>query len=151
MTGDGDRQRVLRPGQRTVLEEFAAARLLTLDAGTVEISHEALLTAWPLLSDTWLADTRADRIIRTRLHAATEEWTRSSRECAAVTATAASPTTKASKIAMVPCRCRARRWSARWLASRKSFSTWLSGAWRGSVPIQAAAVAAASRRLPPYR
>ena len=64
----------------TVLEEFAAARLLTLDAGTVEISHEALLTAWPLLSDTWPADTRADRIIRTRLHAATEEWTRSSRD-----------------------------------------------------------------------
>ena len=43
----------------TVLEEFAAPRLLTLDAGTVEISHEALLTAWPLLSDSWLADTRA--------------------------------------------------------------------------------------------
>src|SRR5690242_10137490 len=51
-----------------VLEAFAAERLLTLAAGTVELSHEALLTAWPLLRDTWLADTRAHRIARTRLH-----------------------------------------------------------------------------------
>src|SRR5262249_54961607 len=46
-----------------VLEAFAAERLLTLTAGTVELSHEVLLTAWPLLRDTWLADTRADRIL----------------------------------------------------------------------------------------
>jgi hypothetical protein len=32
----------------TVLEAFAAERLLTLAAGTVELSHEVLLTAWPL-------------------------------------------------------------------------------------------------------
>jgi len=61
-----------------VLEAFAAQRLLTLAAGTVEISHEVLLTAWPLLRDTWLADTRADRVIRTRLHAAAAEWERHS-------------------------------------------------------------------------
>ncbi len=30
-----------------VLEAFAARRLLTLTADTVEITHEALLTAWP--------------------------------------------------------------------------------------------------------
>src|SRR5213079_927503 len=42
-----------------VLEAFAAERLLTLAAGTVELSHEAVLTAWPLLRDTWLADTHA--------------------------------------------------------------------------------------------
>ena len=35
-----------------VLDRFAAERLLTLDADAVEISHEALLTAWPLLRDT---------------------------------------------------------------------------------------------------
>ena len=57
-----------------VLEAFAAERLLTLAAGTVEISHEALLTAWPLLRDTWLADTHADRIVRTRLHHTAAEW-----------------------------------------------------------------------------
>ena len=59
-----------------VLEAFAAERLLTLAASTVELSHEALLTAWPLLRDTWLADTRADRIARTRLHTTAAEWAR---------------------------------------------------------------------------
>ncbi len=63
-----------------VLEEFAAARLLVLDAGTVEISHEALLTAWPLLRDDWLADARADRIARTRLQATAQEWILGSRD-----------------------------------------------------------------------
>jgi WD40 repeat protein len=58
----------------TVLTAFAAERLLTLAADTVEISHEVLLTAWPLLRDTWLAETHADRIVRTRLHAVTAEW-----------------------------------------------------------------------------
>jgi transcriptional regulator with XRE-family HTH domain len=58
----------------TVLETFAAERLLTLAAGTVEISHEALLTAWPLLRDTWLAETHADRTVRTRLHHTAAEW-----------------------------------------------------------------------------
>jgi len=63
-----------------VLEAFAAERLLTFAAGTVEISHEALLTAWPLLRDTWLADTHADRIVRTRLHTTAAEWERHSRD-----------------------------------------------------------------------
>jgi hypothetical protein len=63
-----------------VLEAFAAERLLTLAADTVEISHEALLTAWPLLRDTWLADTHADRIVRTRLHTTAAEWARHSRD-----------------------------------------------------------------------
>ena len=62
------------------LEAFAAERLLTLAAGTVELSHEALLTAWPLLRDTWLADTRADRIARTRLSTTAAEWVRHSRD-----------------------------------------------------------------------
>ena len=57
-----------------VLEAFASERLLTLAAGTVEISHEVLLTAWPLLRDTWLAETHSDRIVRTRLHNAAAEW-----------------------------------------------------------------------------
>ena len=63
-----------------VLEVFAAERLLTLAAGTVEISHEVLLTAWPLLRDTWLAETHADRIVRTRLHNVATEWNRGSRD-----------------------------------------------------------------------
>ena len=64
----------------TVLEAFAAERLLTLATGTVEISHEALLTAWPLLRDEWLADTHADRIARTRLHHTAADWARHSRD-----------------------------------------------------------------------
>jgi len=63
-----------------VLEAFAAQRLLILAAGAVEISHEVLLTAWPLLRDTWLADTHADRIVRTRLHRTAAEWARQSRD-----------------------------------------------------------------------
>jgi WD40 repeat protein/transcriptional regulator with XRE-family HTH domain len=63
-----------------VLEAFAAERLLTLAASTVELSHEAVLTAWPLMRDTWLADTHADRIARTRLHTTAAEWERHSRD-----------------------------------------------------------------------
>jgi WD40 repeat protein len=63
-----------------VLEAFAAERLLTLAAGTVELSHEVLLTAWPLLRDTWLADTHADRIVRTRLHHTAAEWAHHARD-----------------------------------------------------------------------
>jgi hypothetical protein len=65
-----------------VLETFAGERLLTLAAGTVEISHEALLTAWPLLRDTWLADTRADRVVYSRLQATVEEWSKANRDAA---------------------------------------------------------------------
>jgi WD40 repeat protein/DNA-binding SARP family transcriptional activator len=63
-----------------VIEAFAAERLLTLTAESVEISHEVLLSAWPLLRDTWLADTRADRITRTRLRSAAAQWARHSRD-----------------------------------------------------------------------
>ncbi|WP_028921828.1 AAA family ATPase [Pseudonocardia acaciae] len=63
-----------------VLEAFTAERLLTMAAGTVEISHEVLLTSWPLLRDSWLAESRADRIVRTRLGAVAEEWAAGSRD-----------------------------------------------------------------------
>jgi len=62
------------------LETFAGERLLTLAAGFVEISHEVLLTAWPMLRDDWLADSRADRAVRTRLQATVTEWARASRD-----------------------------------------------------------------------
>ena len=63
-----------------VLEAFASERLLILAAGTVEISHEVLLTAWPLLRDTWLAETHADRIVRTRLGNTAADWARHDRD-----------------------------------------------------------------------
>jgi hypothetical protein len=63
-----------------VLEAFAAERLLTLAADSVEISHETLPAAWPLLRDTWLTETHADRIVRTRLHNVAAEWARHSHD-----------------------------------------------------------------------
>jgi WD40 repeat protein len=57
-----------------VLEAFAAERLLTLTADSVELSHEVLLTAWPLLRDSWLADSRADQVVRTQLRRAAADW-----------------------------------------------------------------------------
>jgi WD40 repeat protein len=63
-----------------VLEAFAAERLLTLAADSVEISHEILPAAWPLLRDTWLTETHADRIVRTRLHNTAADWERHSRD-----------------------------------------------------------------------
>ena len=72
------RSRAAAGDVEAVLEAFAAARLLTLAAGTVDISHEVLLTAWPLLRDTWLTETHSDRIIRTRLHDAAADWERHS-------------------------------------------------------------------------
>jgi WD40 repeat protein len=59
---------------QAVLEAFAAQRLLTLAADSVQLSHEVLLTAWPLLRDTWLAETHTDRIVRTQLRAAAADW-----------------------------------------------------------------------------
>jgi WD40 repeat protein len=61
-----------------VLETFAAERLLILDTSTVEVSHEAILTAWPLLHD-WLAETGADRVVRASLHSAARDWEQSRR------------------------------------------------------------------------
>ena len=63
-----------------VVEAFAAERLLIRSADGVEISHEVVLSAWPLLRDTWLADIREYRIVRTRLRHAAAEWARHSRD-----------------------------------------------------------------------
>ena len=63
-----------------VLEAFAAERLLILDSETVEISHEILLTAWPLLRGTWLAETRDDRMVLSRLRNSAAEWVKHDRD-----------------------------------------------------------------------
>lgn len=41
----------------SVLERFISARLVTVDAGTVQISHESLLGAWPRLGE-WVDSDR---------------------------------------------------------------------------------------------
>jgi WD40 repeat protein len=63
-----------------VLTAFADARLLALASDTVEISHEALLSAWPLLRDDWLAGTHADRAVRARLQATLTDWNEAGRD-----------------------------------------------------------------------
>lgn len=56
-----------------VLDLFVTRRLLTTDVDAVEISHEALLTAWPLLQH-WLAEDRIGHHIHGRLTAAARVW-----------------------------------------------------------------------------
>ncbi|MBV8540314.1 MAG: helix-turn-helix domain-containing protein [Pseudonocardiales bacterium] len=58
-----------------VLSQFVTQRLITADTHTVEISHEALLTAWPQLR-TWLDTDRAGLIMSRRLAEAALTWRR---------------------------------------------------------------------------
>jgi WD40 repeat protein len=63
-----------------VLDAFTAERLITQAAASVEISHDALLTAWPLLRDQWLAGSRADLAIMSRLRDTARKWAVSGRK-----------------------------------------------------------------------
>jgi WD40 repeat protein/transcriptional regulator with XRE-family HTH domain len=56
-----------------VLETFGRARLLTFDTASVEITHEALLRAWPRLTD-WISADRAGLRIHQLLSEAAEAW-----------------------------------------------------------------------------
>ncbi|WP_049714643.1 helix-turn-helix domain-containing protein [Streptomyces caatingaensis] len=62
-----------------VLDAFADARLLTLDAGHVELAHEALLRAWPRLR-AWIAEDRAGLRTRQALLEDAEAWAREDRD-----------------------------------------------------------------------
>ncbi|WP_062353119.1 nSTAND1 domain-containing NTPase [Herbidospora yilanensis] len=66
-----------------VLDRFVAQRLITVEADTVRISHEALLTAWPLLRS-WLEADRAALVVGRRLEAAAGTWRRELRDPAAL-------------------------------------------------------------------
>lgn len=62
-----------------VLDVLATARLVTVDAGTVEIAHEALLSAWPRLRE--LIDTdRAGLRIHQQLTDAADLWQQDRRD-----------------------------------------------------------------------
>ncbi|WP_020666592.1 WD40 repeat domain-containing protein [Amycolatopsis nigrescens] len=56
-----------------ILDTFIAHRLLTAGDTTVQISHEALLQAWPRLRG-WLDDDRAGRQVHRRLTLAARTW-----------------------------------------------------------------------------
>jgi WD40 repeat protein len=57
----------------TVLEAFAAKRLVVLNAGTAQISHDVLLRAWPRLRG-WLEDDQASLILHGQLASDAAEW-----------------------------------------------------------------------------
>ncbi|MGW2516013.1 nSTAND1 domain-containing NTPase [Streptomyces sp. NPDC001617] len=61
------------------LEALVRARLVTLDAETVEITHEALLHAWPRLRD-WIDEDRGDHLLRQRLEEDGRAWEDSGRD-----------------------------------------------------------------------
>ncbi|MEU9323094.1 helix-turn-helix domain-containing protein [Streptomyces canus] len=62
-----------------VVEALAGARLLTLDGDTVEIAHEALLTAWPRLSG-WIEEDRERLRVHRNLTEAAHAWQELGRE-----------------------------------------------------------------------
>ncbi|TQE16822.1 hypothetical protein Sipo8835_42690 [Streptomyces ipomoeae] len=61
------------------LEALVRARLVTLDAETVEITHEALLHAWPRLRG-WIDEGRGDHLLRQRLEEDGRAWEDSARD-----------------------------------------------------------------------
>ena len=75
------------PGEATspgeVLDRFVAERLITVDADTAQITHEALLTAWPLLR-TWIDANREDLRVRRRLSDSARAWDEAGRDPAAL-------------------------------------------------------------------
>jgi WD40 repeat protein len=68
---------------RAVLDRLVRARLLTLDDGTVDLAHEALITAWPRLRG-WI-DAERDRLrVHRSLSEAARTWQELGRESAAL-------------------------------------------------------------------
>ncbi|MBY8842307.1 hypothetical protein [Streptomyces sp. SP2-10] len=61
------------------LEALVRARLVTLDSDTVEITHEALLHAWPRLRH-WIDEGRGDHLLRQRLEEDGRSWEDSGRD-----------------------------------------------------------------------
>ncbi|MFB7467388.1 ATP-binding protein, partial [Streptomyces sp. NPDC056224] len=65
------------------LDTFVRARLITMDSDTVEITHEALLHAWPRLRG-WIHADRAGLLIHQQLGYAAAEWEREGRDPSAL-------------------------------------------------------------------
>ncbi|MCX5016101.1 helix-turn-helix domain-containing protein [Streptomyces sp. NBC_00555] len=65
------------------LDTFVRARLVTMDSDTVEITHEALLHAWPRLRG-WIHADRAGLLIHQQLAHAAAEWEREGRDPSAL-------------------------------------------------------------------
>ncbi|WP_331726327.1 helix-turn-helix domain-containing protein [Streptomyces sp. NBC_00887] len=81
-----DRTELQDTGQQDigpVIEALATARLLTLDHDTVEIAHEALLTAWPRLRG-WIEEDRERLRTHRKLTEAARAWEELGREAGAL-------------------------------------------------------------------
>ncbi|MFD4635088.1 hypothetical protein ACFVYR_36655 [Streptomyces sp. NPDC058284] len=61
------------PDTRVVLDQLARARLITLEDTTVDLVHEALITAWPRLS-AWIEEDRERLRVHRRLTEAATAW-----------------------------------------------------------------------------
>ena len=68
---------------RTVVEDLARARLLTVSRGSVEVAHEALFREWPRLRG-WLEEDAAGRAVQRRLAVAATEWDDDGRDASAL-------------------------------------------------------------------
>jgi hypothetical protein len=66
-----------------VLDRLARARLITLDGDTVDLAHEALITAWPRLEG-WIERDREHLRFHRRLTEATHTWEELEHEPAAL-------------------------------------------------------------------
>ncbi|MGP0025752.1 MAG: AAA family ATPase [Streptosporangiaceae bacterium] len=77
LAGSGDSERATPT--RAVLADLIAARLVTTDADTVEITHETLLTAWPRLRQ-WLTEDRAGLRTHRDLTGAAHDWQQQGRD-----------------------------------------------------------------------
>ncbi|MEU5696487.1 WD40 repeat domain-containing protein [Actinosynnema sp. NPDC020468] len=71
LTGADDE--IFHARRRGVLTRYVDARLITADLGTVEISHEALLAAWPRLRE-WINDDRDGHRTRRAITEDAERW-----------------------------------------------------------------------------
>ncbi|MFC8662118.1 helix-turn-helix domain-containing protein [Streptomyces sp. NPDC057199] len=71
------------PQTDQVLEALTRARLLTLDHATVEIAHEALITAWPRLRQ-WIEEDRELLRAHRKLTEAAQVWSELGRESGAL-------------------------------------------------------------------
>ncbi len=73
--------RARHPGRDigSLVTRLAAARLVTLDAESVEPAHEALLRDWPRLRE-WIDEARGDLRFQRMLSAASAEWARRARD-----------------------------------------------------------------------
>ncbi|UUU23082.1 nSTAND1 domain-containing NTPase [Streptomyces sp. DSM 40750] len=70
-------------GVDEVLERLARARLLILDGDTVDLAHEALLTAWPRLR-AWIDENRRRLLLHRRLTQDAHGWEKSGRDSGAL-------------------------------------------------------------------